>query len=58
MNNEKHVCKDDGCKCHEIESPKAKQGPKARPVTKSLGIGRNQPCPCGSGKKYKKCCLK
>ncbi|NGX46228.1 MAG: hypothetical protein K940chlam2_01415 [Chlamydiae bacterium] len=21
-------------------------------------VGRNQPCPCGSGKKYKKCCLK
>ncbi|MFX1295860.1 MAG: YecA family protein [Promethearchaeota archaeon] len=21
-------------------------------------IGRNVPCPCGSGKKYKKCCLK
>ncbi|NTM25437.1 SEC-C domain-containing protein [Enterococcus faecium] len=21
-------------------------------------IGRNSPCPCGSGKKYKKCCLK
>jgi len=20
-------------------------------------IGRNQPCPCGSGKKYKHCCL-
>ncbi|EMS77447.1 SEC-C metal-binding domain-containing protein [Desulfotignum phosphitoxidans] len=20
-------------------------------------IGRNQPCPCGSGEKYKKCCL-
>ena len=20
-------------------------------------VGRNQPCPCGSGKKYKKCCL-
>ncbi len=20
-------------------------------------IGRNAPCPCGSGKKYKKCCL-
>jgi len=19
-------------------------------------IGRNEPCPCGSGKKYKKCC--
>ncbi|MFO7708056.1 MAG: SEC-C metal-binding domain-containing protein [Desulfobacterales bacterium] len=22
-----------------------------------MAIGRNQPCPCGSGKKYKKCCL-
>ncbi len=21
-------------------------------------IGRNDPCPCGSGKKYKKCCRK
>ena len=21
-----------------------------------MGIGRNEPCPCGSGKKYKKCC--
>ena len=20
-------------------------------------IGRNEPCPCGSGKKYKKCCI-
>jgi uncharacterized protein len=23
----------------------------------SLRVGRNEPCPCGSGKKYKKCCL-
>ena len=22
-----------------------------------MKIGRNTPCPCGSGKKYKKCCL-
>lgn len=22
-----------------------------------MKVGRNQPCPCGSGKKYKKCCL-
>ncbi len=20
-------------------------------------VGRNDPCPCGNGKKYKKCCL-
>jgi hypothetical protein len=25
---------------------------------KTNKIGRNDPCPCGSGKKYKKCCLK
>lgn len=23
-----------------------------------MKIGRNDPCPCGSGKKYKNCCLK
>lgn len=22
-----------------------------------MKIGRNEPCPCGSGQKYKKCCL-
>ncbi len=27
-----------------------------KPVKKSKKIGRNEPCPCGSGKKYKKCC--
>lgn len=27
------------------------------PTTKKKKIGRNDPCPCGSGKKYKKCCL-
>jgi uncharacterized protein len=27
--------------------------PKPRPA-----VGRNDPCPCGSGKKYKKCCAK
>ena len=24
--------------------------------TKSNKVGRNEPCPCGSGKKFKKCC--
>ena len=23
---------------------------------RSLKVGRNEPCPCGSGRKYKKCC--
>jgi preprotein translocase subunit SecA len=31
-------------------------GAKQKPVKKAAKIGRNQPCPCGSGKKYKKCC--
>ena len=22
-----------------------------------MNVGRNDPCPCGSGKKYKRCCL-
>ena len=26
-------------------------------VVKNEKVGRNDPCPCGSGKKYKKCCL-
>jgi preprotein translocase subunit SecA len=27
------------------------------PVTREAPkVGRNDPCPCGSGKKYKKCC--
>lgn len=29
---------------------------KKEPVRKSPKVGRNDPCPCGSGKKYKNCC--
>jgi len=35
------------------EAAEAKQTPKRRTTPK---VGRNDPCPCGSGKKYKKCC--
>ncbi len=28
-----------------------------KPVVNSNKIGRNDPCPCGSGKKFKKCCI-
>jgi SWIM/SEC-C metal-binding protein len=28
-----------------------------KPQVKNFDIGRNDPCHCGSGKKYKKCCL-
>jgi hypothetical protein len=39
--------------------PKGKPEPavKAVPIRKpAAAAGRNDPCPCGSGKKYKKCC--
>ena len=29
---------------------------KQLPKTAGAKIGRNDPCPCGSGKKYKDCC--
>ncbi|MBQ5673856.1 MAG: SEC-C domain-containing protein, partial [Lachnospiraceae bacterium] len=34
-----------------LESPEPYRRTEAK-------IGRNDPCPCGSGKKYKKCCGK
>ncbi|BCS88518.1 preprotein translocase subunit SecA [Pseudodesulfovibrio sediminis] len=34
----------------------AQEQKKAAPVKKDPKISRNAPCPCGSGKKYKKCC--
>ena len=33
-------------------------GPRTPYVRKGAKVGRNDPCPCGSGKKYKKCCGK
>ncbi|MDR2295816.1 MAG: SEC-C domain-containing protein [Clostridiales Family XIII bacterium] len=34
----------------------AREQRKAGTVIKDKAPGRNDPCPCGSGKKYKKCC--
>ena len=33
-----------------------KSAPSQAPIVKSAKVGRNDPCPCGSGKKFKKCC--
>lgn len=41
-------------KRQEIE----KEYKKTKTIVKGDKIGRNDPCPCGSGKKYKKCCGK
>jgi len=39
------------------ENGKSEEAPKSKPLVSDDIIGRNDPCPCGSGKKYKKCCL-
>ncbi|MDE6000961.1 MAG: SEC-C domain-containing protein, partial [Clostridia bacterium] len=33
-------------------------GGKMQPKVAAKKVGRNDPCPCGSGKKYKNCCGK
>ena len=38
------------------EAPQAVPAPAA-PISREPKVGRNDPCPCGSGKKFKKCCL-
>jgi hypothetical protein len=46
----------------KISAKKKGGGLKSRPTVRTVGKekknGRNAPCPCRSGKKYKKCCLK
>jgi preprotein translocase subunit SecA len=41
-----------------VEHAGGEEPQKKQPVRKSASakVGRNDPCPCGSGKKYKKCC--
>jgi preprotein translocase subunit SecA len=37
------------------EEAQEQQKPKQQPIRVEQKIGRNDPCPCGSGKKYKSC---
>ncbi|MCD8529029.1 MAG: preprotein translocase subunit SecA [Chitinophagales bacterium] len=39
----------------ENEAEDQREAPKAEPVRSEPKVGRNEPCPCGSGKKYKNC---
>jgi preprotein translocase subunit SecA len=44
-------------KREQVAKPDAPREQSAQPVRRSSQkVGRNDPCPCGSGKKYKKCC--
>ena len=42
----------------ETSTASEKGSVKPAPVRKTKKIGPNDPCPCGSGKKYKKCCMR
>jgi hypothetical protein len=46
---------DDGLDTDDLAAPRLwNDAPKRNPFRH---VGRNDPCPCGSGKKFKKCCL-
>jgi len=47
-----------GRKASDVVSEAAAAAEKAKPVRTGPKVGRNDPCPCGSGKKYKHCCGK
>jgi len=40
----------------DAETKLLKNTPPVDPITSDEVPGRNDPCPCGSGRKYKKCC--
>jgi preprotein translocase subunit SecA len=42
----------------DVVSEAAAAVEKAKPIRTGPKVGRNDPCPCGSGKKYKQCCGK
>jgi len=46
----------DGVLTEERRAEITKEFKKSKTVVKEKQPGRNDPCPCGSGKKYKKCC--
>ena len=59
------ICSGNGGKGSPIVSPEylerqasgSNLGLAERALNPFRGVGRNDPCPCGSGKKFKRCCL-
>lgn len=41
----------------ERDYRRAVRDPDTREILQVLRVGRNDPCPCGSGAKFKKCCM-
>ncbi|CAK0780814.1 conserved hypothetical protein [Gammaproteobacteria bacterium] len=51
----RELCQVTGTSEEQVTSELEKVAAKLQTV-KATKVGRNDPCPCGSGKKYKKCC--
>jgi preprotein translocase subunit SecA len=47
-----------GANASDMVSEASEAVSKAKPIRTGPKVGRNDPCPCGSGKKYKQCCGK
>ena len=44
---------------HEmLRMPCSAKVPKARKKPETRKVGRNEPCPCGPGSKFKRCCIR
>jgi preprotein translocase subunit SecA len=50
------IRKEDNQSDKKKEQQKKETQNSSKPTISSVKVGRNDPCPCGSGKKYKKCC--
>jgi preprotein translocase subunit SecA len=48
----------DGKKASDMVKAATEAANKPKPVRAGPKVGRNDPCPCGSGKKFKHCCGK
>jgi preprotein translocase subunit SecA len=65
VEEQRRVAAENTAKSFEHESPQESASPQQNPepqggpvVRDNPRVGRNDPCPCGSGKKYKQCCGK
>jgi uncharacterized protein YecA (UPF0149 family) len=49
---------EDGVEIFEVEDSSPAETPSSVVLPEKRKVRPNDPCPCGSGKKYKKCCGK
>ncbi len=52
----KEAVKKENAKQASLNYNRGEGSSPAQPVRRGKKVGRNEPCPCGSGKKFKKCC--